>query len=116
MAGVREEKLGAVIDRFYEAAAQPELWRTVLHEASLAVGAEGALLLEYPNATSFGGAHSEGLDGALDAMLRGGWHLQNQRLARAGPALRRPLDIITSHCFEGPNGRTGSGPSAAAPG
>lgn len=54
MAGVREEKLGKVIDRFYEVAAQPELSRTVLRGASLAVGAQGVLLLDDPTATRFG--------------------------------------------------------------
>jgi len=39
MAGLREEMLGGVIDRFYEAAARPELWRSVLHECALALGA-----------------------------------------------------------------------------
>ena len=34
---LNEEKLGAVIDRFYEAAAQPDLWQTVLHETSIAL-------------------------------------------------------------------------------
>ncbi len=52
MRGLQEAKLGIMIDRFYEAAVQPELWRPVLHEFSEAIGAEGALLIPAPKQPS----------------------------------------------------------------
>ncbi len=68
-----------MIDRFYEAAAHPDLWRTVLHETSLALGAEGSVILAYPDA-GLGLIQSEGIDELLDRFVRGRW--QNIRGAR----------------------------------
>jgi hypothetical protein len=76
---LNEEKLGAVIDRFYEAAAQPDLWQTVLHETSIALGSEGAILLPYPDLSS-GMVWSQGTDELINAFARGQW--ENTRAAR----------------------------------
>ncbi len=70
---LQEARLGRVIDRFYEAAAHPELWRTVLHETSLALGAEGSVILAYPD-VGLGLIQSEGVDELLDRFVRGQWH------------------------------------------
>jgi hypothetical protein len=45
MAGIREEMLDGLIGRIYEAGLRPELWRAVLHEISLALGAAGATVI-----------------------------------------------------------------------
>ena len=98
MAGVREQQLGAVVDRFYEAAAQPELWRGVLHEASTVFGAEGASLLAV-GVPGLQLAASEGLDELAAEFVRGGWHLKNARaervLARRGAGLLTELDVFS---------------------
>lgn len=80
MSGLQEARLGTVIDRFYEAAARPELWREVLHETSLVLGAEGAVILAYPD-PKLGLIQSEGIDELLDSFMRGGW--DNIRGSRA---------------------------------
>lgn len=74
-----ERNLGATVDRFYEAACNPALWPEVLHEASLAMGAEGALLISHPVAGD-GLVHSEGVGELLTEFVREGW--VNVRAAR----------------------------------
>ena len=49
---IKEGGLSVVVDRFYEAAVLPDLWPRVLHETSLALGAEGAIMLAHPSATA----------------------------------------------------------------
>lgn len=77
-----EDDLLRVTGRFYEAAAQPELWRTVLHETSELLGADGAAILGFPN-SSVGAFWSEGIDELADRFLNEGWHSNNSRAARA---------------------------------
>lgn len=48
MKGLRDDRLAAVIDRFYETAARPDLWRVVLAEYADALDADGAVLLPGP--------------------------------------------------------------------
>lgn len=97
MAGMREERLGAAVDRLYEAAAKPELWRGVLHEVSVAFGAEGASLLavRVPGVEL---AASESLDELAAAFVKGGWYLNNARGERAlayGSSLVTESDVFT---------------------
>lgn len=78
MTGVEEGKLGTIIEKFYEAAAEPSRWRTVLHQTSLILGAEGAAFI--PHATpGLNPVHSEGLDELVDVFVREGWHQRNPR-------------------------------------
>src|ERR671933_2065047 len=99
MAGLQREKLGIIVDRFYEAAAQPGLWRAVLHETGLALGAAGATIVSYT------GSHvatlcSEGMDEFADAFVREEWHLRNPRRARVTALTRSRRDVITGlMCF-----------------
>lgn len=78
-----EQKLSLVVDRMYEAAARPELWRPVLHELAMVAGGQGAQLLYHrPEGAALHTA-SEGLDHVLDAFFREGWHIRNPREVRA---------------------------------
>ena len=88
MGDFQEGKLGTVIDRFYEAATQPDLWRTVLHETSLALGSEGAILLSHPD-PSLGMIWSEGIDELVSAFSQGRW--ENTRAIRGLPKGRWEL-------------------------
>ena len=96
--GVQEAKLGNVIDRFYEAAAQPALWRTVLHEASIALGAEGAELFPGPQAR-VRPVYSEPLDEAIATGLSEGWFADNPRVTRGLAALDTGAVITESMIF-----------------
>ena len=78
-----EHSLNQVVDRIYEAAARPELWRPVLHELAIAAGGQGAQLLYHrPEGAALHTA-SEGLDEVLEAFFREGWHIRNPREMRA---------------------------------
>lgn len=101
MAGLREEAFGQVIDRFYEAAMQPELWRAVLHEASLAFGAGGANLYPGPSAL-FRPVCSESLDEPFELGVREGWFASNPRVARLAPILAQPRFIATESMLFSP--------------
>jgi DNA-binding CsgD family transcriptional regulator len=82
LGGLNETKLGTAIDRFYEAATHPDLWRTVLHETSIALGAEGTILLSFPD-PSLGMIWSQGADELIRAFTQGQW--ENTRAARGLP-------------------------------
>jgi len=94
VAGFQESKLGNAIDRFYEAAVQPDLWRPVLQEFSEAIGAEGALLIPGPEA-ALAPVCSEGIDELIDTGVRENWIAGNPRVTRGMPAMRRAQDIMT---------------------
>ncbi len=91
---VDEGKLASVIDRFYEAAAQPELWRTVLQEYAEALGGVAAIILTAPEA-KMEPIHSEVFDEAVEAGARQGWFPLNPRIARGQRVVRGSLDILT---------------------
>jgi DNA-binding CsgD family transcriptional regulator len=92
MAGVQEEKLAGVIERFYEAATQPEHWRDVLHEASLAFGAEGIAFVPF-GVPSLTATCSQGVDELVGRFVGEGWHLTNPRAGRG--AAMNPQGFIT---------------------
>ena len=72
-----------VIDRFYEAAVRPELWRPVLGELADATGAFGAQMLHHRPEGAVLHAASERLDPVLTQFFVEGWHRQNPREMRA---------------------------------
>ncbi len=76
-------RLEAVVERFYEAAARPDLWRPVLHELALAADAQGAQMLYHRPAGAALHTVSQGLDEVSDAFFREGWHVDNPRELRA---------------------------------
>lgn len=80
-------RLAGSVERFYEAAANPALWRGALHEFSQAAGVEGAILHVDHLAGNPAFVHSEALDASFPEFLRDGWHLRNDSLRRAEPAL-----------------------------
>ena len=88
-----DDRLGLVIDRFYEAATRPELWRPALHEISAICGADGALLIAQP--ADLGVIWSEGMDEAAEMMIRTGWHLRNERMQRYAGVVQTGRQIFT---------------------
>jgi DNA-binding CsgD family transcriptional regulator len=106
-----EGRLGSVVDRLYEAAARPELWRSVLHETSAVCGGDGAMWRSVLHETgaicgaggpsltarpaSIGVIWSEGIDEAVETMIRTGWHLRNERMLRAVAFIQNGRQIIT---------------------
>ncbi len=98
MAGVQESRLEAVIDRFYEAAGQPLIWRPVLQELAEALGAEGVELYPGPKA-GFSIVQSPSLDEVTAAGLAEGWFLDNPRIARGMPLLRTTPVITDTMVF-----------------
>jgi DNA-binding CsgD family transcriptional regulator len=92
---IDEEKLNGVVDRMYEAAARPELWRPVLHELAVVAKARGAQMLYHrPEAAALHTA-SEGLDEVLEAFFREGWNVRNPREVRARKIGYALTDVIT---------------------
>src|SRR5919199_6267580 len=94
MADLQQDKLAKLTERFYEAAVQPELWRTVLHEVSLALGAEGCRLAIYRGSANFGGFWSEGVDELTHAFIQEDWVNRNPRSVR-GLALSSRKTVLT---------------------
>ncbi len=80
---LREERIELVIDRIYEAATEPTLWREVLNEAAEALGAAGAVLFSFPQTPTLGAHWSPGIDDLVDWIFRDGAHLHNPRPERA---------------------------------
>ena len=90
-----QDKLSVVVDRMYEAAARPELWRPVLHELAMAANGQGAQLLYHrPQGAALHTA-SEGLDEVLTAFFREGWHVNNPREVRARRRRVALQEIVT---------------------
>ncbi|NEU11094.1 helix-turn-helix transcriptional regulator [Methylobacterium sp. BTF04] len=94
MSGLREDRLAAVIDRFYETATQPELWRVVLAEYADALGADGAVLLPGPAAPMMPNCTAS-LDELLETGMREHWLADNPRLVRGMRALTDTRRVVT---------------------
>ena len=89
---LRSAPLASVIDRFYEAAVETALWREVLHEFSMAVGAEGSLLFFHGNKSRRLFSCSEGLDSSMPSYFSGNWHIRNEVIRRGvSQAVAGPL-------------------------
>jgi DNA-binding CsgD family transcriptional regulator len=87
-------RVGGMIDRFYEAATQPELWRGLLAELADALGAEGCYLI--PGIGSpFRPVCSPSMDESCFVGLKEGWFDRNPRLTRGFAAVRSTKEIVT---------------------
>ena len=77
------QEIGKFINRIYEAAVRPELWRPVLGELADATNSFGAQMLHHrPEGASLHAA-SERLDPVLKQFFAEGWHINNPRETRA---------------------------------
>lgn len=73
----------ALIDRIYEAAFMPDLWRPVLNELAKSVNGAGAIFFgEKERALQW--VNSPGLDVLIEGWTKGGWHKRNERGERLG--------------------------------
>jgi DNA-binding CsgD family transcriptional regulator len=90
MNAVRAEAVEHVVQRFYEAAAVPELWPQALHALAQACGAEGAAAHSSDGLTTFATVGSEGL-AELHANFVQRWRAPelNSHRARGIALLRR---------------------------
>jgi DNA-binding CsgD family transcriptional regulator len=91
MSGVRPERFRSVVQRFFEAAALPELWPEALHDLALACGASGACALPVAGTTPLGVIASKEIAGFLQDGQRAGWFApeRNTRMARSLALVRR---------------------------
>ena len=95
---MKPEHFTQIVDLFYEAALQPEHWRSALHEISQHFRAEGASLMAWP------GPHSqtiwsEGLDGLAKVYFDEGWNARDVRLTRAVALRHTKLVLRESDLF-----------------
>lgn len=94
MSALKHSQLSTIVGRFYEAAAEPDLWGTVLHEYAEAVGGDAAVLLPGPKAR-ISPVCSAAFEEAVSTGLKEGWFAQNPRVTRGMRAMRGPRDIVT---------------------
>jgi DNA-binding CsgD family transcriptional regulator len=87
------DKVDELVHGFYEAAAVPALWSRTLEKASNIFGADGSCIIAFPSST-IGAVWSPRLDELAHAFFDGGWHINNERLARALP-LRHARPVMT---------------------
>ena len=81
--GVERRAFEQAVDRFYEAAIRPELWRPVLDELCEAADAYGAILLQHsPEGASLRAA-STNMGEIVEAFFAEGWSQNNPREMRA---------------------------------
>lgn len=95
---MKPEDFTHIVDLFYEAALQPEHWRTALHEISQHLGAAGTALMAWP------GPHtqalwSQGLDELAKAYFDEGWYARDLRMARAVALRHTKLVLRESDLF-----------------
>jgi DNA-binding CsgD family transcriptional regulator/PAS domain-containing protein len=91
MGGVQPEQFHCVVQRFFEAAAAPELWPEALHDLALACGASGACALPVAGTAPLGVIASKDIAGFLQDGQRVGWFApeRNTRMARSLALVRR---------------------------
>lgn len=90
-----------MIDRFYEAAARPELWRETLHDLAVALGGEGIAIVTTAGAPE--AVCSPGLDALVVDYIGEGWAMNNPRLSRGMPAaLSGRMQLATNETLLAP--------------
>lgn len=100
MRSLREEHLGPVIDRVYEAAGRSELWPVVLDEVNTALGGTGTILIPGPT-SPFAPAFTEWFAEPVDFATRHGLFEHNPRITR-GIKVAGPRDILTESMIFSP--------------
>ena len=96
-----EQRISAIIDRFYRAAANPSEWRAVLNEMADVFGAEGVCLVPGPTA-SLAPICSEALDAPFDHGVRNGWFDDSPRFSRGMPRIKKSDDLVTESMLFSP--------------
>ena len=91
MGAVRTDLFEGVVNRFFEAAAVPELWPDALHALAIACGAPAATALPITGLRPSIILASKNVAGAIAAGLRGGWFApeRNTRMARCMALVER---------------------------
>lgn len=103
MPDLNHTRLVGLIDPFYEAAARPDLWRSLLTELSEVFGAAGATVCVGPISHNTPKIWSQSLDEAIDIGLRAGWlPNQNVRVPRQFKAFRQGHDVVTDSMIFSP--------------
>lgn len=97
MRRLRENQLDALVGRVYEAALDPSLWRTVLHEISEALGADSAALFGIPLIPHV--YYSPGADAAFSWLALEGAQVHNPRPERAMRLGSTGRALTESHLF-----------------
>ncbi|MBO1907602.1 helix-turn-helix transcriptional regulator [Microvirga sp. 3-52] len=87
MAGINIAQLDSVVRRLGEVVVDPSLWPDVLHQASVAVGATGAALLQSDNRTP-DIPRSPGVNELFRRYFESNWHVRDIRAVRGVPMLR----------------------------
>jgi DNA-binding CsgD family transcriptional regulator len=87
------EQLDELTHSFYEAATRPDLWPVTLAKASSVFGSDGSCIVAFPS-SAVGAIWSPGLDDLAQPFFDEGWHLHNERLARALP-IRHQRPVMT---------------------
>jgi DNA-binding CsgD family transcriptional regulator len=93
MRRIQDERIGAVVDRIYEAAGRSELWPAVLEEVNAALCGKGTILIPGP-ASPFSPVFTEWFAEPVDVAVRSGWIDNNPRVARA-IKVGGPQDVFT---------------------
>jgi DNA-binding CsgD family transcriptional regulator/PAS domain-containing protein len=91
MGAIRTDLFQGVINRFFEAAAVPELWPQALHELARACGAPAATALSIAGDQPLAVLASRNVAGIIEEGLRGGWFApeRNTRMARCMALVHR---------------------------
>ena len=89
-----EGQAANLIDGFYEAAARPELWRNLLAQMAVALGAEGCAFVSGP-ASPLRPLCSASLDELVTALIQEKWIDNSVRMTRGADALKTSQDVVT---------------------
>lgn len=95
---MKPEDFAQIVDLFYEAALQPEHWRSALHEISQHFRAEGTSLMAWPGLQPQA-LWSEGLDAIAKVYFDEGWNTRDMRMARAVALRHTKLVLRESDLF-----------------
>jgi DNA-binding CsgD family transcriptional regulator len=108
MPAVDVEKLRLAAARLGDAAIDPAVWPDIMHELSVAVGAEGAALLQSDVRTSDVPISPAVVD-LLQNYFRNGWHKRDLRAERGVPLLMQRAKVIIDQDLITPDEMRGAG-------
>jgi hypothetical protein len=89
------------LERVYEAAARPELWRSALGELAVTVNGHGAFMLHHRPEGAVLHAASDSMEPFLKAFFAEGWNRNNPREALARALRVDPDKIMTDATLPG---------------